>query len=250
MFRSPGTPRPADGKGGRELEQPRGEEPLLDSESLRELRQDYHDRIADVRERSLSVLRLAITATDAATRVLTVQDATADGTELEVEESQRIAAGVDAEVVALLALESPVARDLRMILASRDVTQIGLLCAGLAAALTDRVERVAGSLSDELCRLAGDVGTGTVQLLRAAEAAWAALDLQLASQVPAEATRVRRVQTAFITALLGMHGVAMESALDVAMVARAYERLVDHAVEVAERVLFAVRGTPASIPEA
>jgi phosphate transport system protein len=231
------------------LDQPREEEPILDGEPVRELRLDYHDRIAEVREQSLSVLSRAVDATDAASRVLVAKGTSTEETGGDVEESQRIAAAVDAEVVALLALESPVARDLRTILASRDVTQIALLCAGLAAALGGRVRRVAGSLTDELCGLAGEVGTRTVDLLRAAEAAWAGLDLELASDVPAEATRVRRVQTEFITALLGLRGVAMESALDVALVARAYERLADHAVEVAERVLFAVRGTPASVPE-
>ncbi len=159
-----------------------------------------------------------------------------------------MAAMVDAEVVSLLALESPVARDLRVILATRDVTQIGLLCVGLCLALSERVQHASAALSSDLCRLARDVGVGTEGLMREAEAAWAALDPDLATAVTNSARAVTALQKEFITALIALDGVPMDAALDLALVARAFERLADHAVEIAERVLFAVHGTPAPLP--
>ena len=225
----------------------RDEEPPQPAASLRELRRSYHDRIAEVRDRSVEVLRCAIEATSAATAALSraglppVQ--ACDGGRM-----QALAAQVDSEVVGLLALESPMARDLRVILATRDVTQIGLLCVGLCLTLSERVRRAAAALGPELCRLAMEVGAGTEGLMRQAEAAWVTLDPDLAGTVADKATEVRRLQREFITALIALGGQPMDSALDLAMVARAFERLADHAVEIAERVLFAVHGTPAPLP--
>jgi phosphate transport system protein len=221
---------------------------------IRELRRSYHDRIADVREQSLGILRCAVGGVEEATSVLlsypellSPSDRGEARLPCDAAAVQSVAAGVDTEVVALLALEAPVARDLRVILAARDVTQVGLLCIGLSLTLAGRVHRAVESLTTDLRRLAAEVGTGTLSLLLQAQAAWAALDAGLASAVPESAGPVRTVQTEFITALISLGGVPMDAALDLAMVARAYERLADHGVEVAERVLFAVHGTPAPL---
>ena len=223
-------------------------EPVDGNESgpVRELRRSYHDRIAEVRTHSLDILRGAVAGTEAATKALLSGDPLGPLPEgIAATALQERAALVDSEVIALLALESPVARDLRVILAARDVTQLGLLCVGLCAALADRVGRVSASLTEGMRQSAGDVGTGTEDLLRAAEGAWATLDAELAAAVVPQAAEVRARQTGFMTALIALEGVPMEAALDLALVARAFERLADHAVEIAERVRFAVQGTPA-----
>lgn len=214
---------------------------------LREMRRSYHDRIAEVRERSISIIRSSVGGTRAATlRLVAGGEPAGDDGPPDAAAAQAVAAGVDAEVVSLLALESPMARDLRVILASRDVTQIGLLCIGLCRTLDARVARAADALTPELSRLVGAVGAGTERLLAVAESAWAILDTEMASEVERAAVEVRAVQTEFMTALLDLGGVPMDAALDLAMVARAFERLTDHAVEVAERVRFAVSGAPAA----
>lgn len=215
----------------------------------RELRTTYHDRIAAVRERSVHILRCTIAGIEWATGVLTGDISGRDHPAgCPTEEMQALAAAVDAEVVDLLALESPMARDLRVILTSRDVAQIGLLCVGLCAALAARVERAAAALTPELRGLVGAVGSATEELFRRSDAAWAGLDVEVAAAVERAAAGVRGRQREFITALLDLDGVAMEAALDLAMVARAFERLADHAVEISERVDFAVNGTPSTVP--
>jgi phosphate transport system protein len=220
------------------------------AEPLRELRRSYHDRIALVRQSSLEVLQGAISGTSRATQAL-LADSSPDalagtGTMSEVEAR---AAQIDTEVLELLALESPVARDLRVILASRDITQLGLLCVGLGSALSDRVVRVRPVLTAELRRKVGAVGSGTGLLLSAAEGAWATLDADLAAAVVPQAATVRAGQTEFIQALIALEGVPMEAALHLAVVSRVFERLADHAVEIAERVRFAVEGIPGHLPE-
>jgi phosphate transport system protein len=224
------------------------QEPVEGPEPLRELRRGYHDRIAEVRAYSLDILRAAISGTDAASEaLLDGRPCPSAGGAQRPEEMVERAALVDSEVIGLLALEAPVARDLRLVLVSRDVTQLGLLCIGLCAALADRAERVSDTLTDDLRRRVGEVSAGTRDLLQAAEAAWATLDVDLAAEVEPQAVAVRERQTEFISALIALEGVPMEAALNLAVVARAFERLADHALEIAERVRFAVQGTPPQV---
>ena len=221
-----------------------GDQQSDDGTFARELRRTYHDRIAEVRERSLEMLRCAIVCTAAASEILSSPPGSEPASpNCGRGDMRSLAAAVDAEVVSLLALESPMARDLRVILASRDVTQIGLLCVGLSDPLPPRMERAASALGPEMRKLLGRIATDTESLLRETEGAWASLDPTLASSVEWSALQVRALQTEFLTSLVGLVGVPMEPAIDLSMVGRALERLVDHSVEIAERVEFAVHGT-------
>lgn len=212
---------------------------LEEPDSGRELRHNYHDRIADLREQAGRVLHTAVAGTERATAALLGEDPDAVTTlRHDAASMQEVATAVDNEVVALLALESPVARDLRVILAARDVTQLGLLCGGLTVALAGRAGGVAEQFNRPLIGLIRQVGADTVELLRLAESAWIGLDRETAVEVEARATQVRVVHTEFLAVLIGLDGVPMEVAMDLALAARAYERLADHSVETAERVLF------------
>ena len=157
-------------------------EPEKHDWELRELRRGYHDRIADLRDRSLSVLRFAAQGTEEATRALVAGDAGgAEALVRRAQEATGVAAEVDDEVVALLALESPVARDLRVILAARDVTQISLLCVGLTVTIAKRsgaLDRIP-SMRDEVAL----AGSRSSALLHMADAAWATLDTVTAGRV-------------------------------------------------------------------
>ena len=52
----------------------------------------------------------------------------------------------------------------------------------------------------------------------------------------------RVLQRRFLAELLRLENVPVEAAVDLGMAARAYERLTDHAVEIAGRVVFAATG--------
>ncbi|HWE54513.1 MAG TPA: PhoU domain-containing protein [Acidimicrobiales bacterium] len=213
----------------------------LGPDSGRELRRSYHDRIADLREQARLILHRAGLGTERATDALLGEDPGAV-TELraDADAMQAVAGAVDEAVVNLLATEAPVARDLRVILAARDVAQLGLLCSGLTVALAGRAGGIADQLSPTLPGLIRHVGAATAELLRLAETAWVGLDQETAIEVEARAAQVKHLHTGFMAALIGLNGVPMEAAMDLAMAARAYERLADHSVETAERVLFAV----------
>ena len=72
--------------------------------------------------------------------------------------------------------------------------------------------------------LAYEIGAETVGLLRRAAGAWSVLDEGLALEVIADAEPSRLLQRRFLAELLQLSGVPVESAVDLGMLARAYER--------------------------
>jgi phosphate transport system protein len=217
----------------------------------RELRRSYHDRIAAVRALSHGMVSLAVDTARAATSVMS-SDAAAEmgAVQEQAAHAAALAAEVDVEVVEMLALESPVARDLRVILASRDVSQIALLCVGLGLTLARRAPAAAALLGPDSTAVACRAGEAAVVALERSAAAWTALDAPLAALVEADVSEARRCEREFFSELLSLQGVPIDVALDLGLMARAYERLSDHAGEVAERVLFAVEGRPSPVREA
>lgn len=207
---------------------------------LWELRRSYHDRIAEIRQRSLDIVGFSAGGVEKATTALLDGDeSVVFGLDEGFGELRNEVAGIDSDVVALLALESPVARDLRIILATRDVAQIGLLCAGLCVALAGRAGGAARSLVSPITEIVIEVSAGTSGVLAMAAQAWSGLDDEAAVAVLGPLEEARMAQTRLVAALLDLEGVPMDAALDLAMATRAFERLADHAEELAGRVCFA-----------
>jgi phosphate transport system protein len=206
----------------------------------RELRRNYHDRISDLRAQSSSILACALRGVRAAYAAATDVGVTSPGTlDFGAARSLEVVTAADHQVLALLALESPVARDLRVILAARDVTQISQLCVGLATTLVSRIAAVRQVSDPTLKDLVRTVGSRTADLLQLAEAAWTTLDPGTAQEVLSESEGARRAQVDFLARLLGLTEIRVAAAVDLALTARAYDRLADHAMEIAERTLFA-----------
>ena len=208
-----------------------------------ELRRAYHDRIGDLRARTLALAATAADAVEVVTAALLEGDPDA-GRRLIAElaavtdEPRR----VEDEVLDLLALEAPMGRDLRVVLASLFIAQASGLCLGLARTLAGRVITGDGVLTPTLRALAYEIGAQTVTLLRRADGAWAVLDEDAARSVIADAEPSRLLQRRFLAELFGLSGVPVETAVDLGMLARAYERLTDHAIAIAGRVVFAATG--------
>ncbi len=221
--------------------------PVADGEAEPELRRTYHDRIAALRSQSVAILHGAAEAAGDATAALLEPEATA-GKLAAVEGAVAAApiSEVEAEVLSLLALESPVARDLRLILTSRDIAQLGELCLGLGLTLARRATQPLDVLSSELRAMIASVGEQTADLLRQASAAWSAVEADEAAGVVEAARAPRAALRSFFTELVSLPEVPVSSAVDLGLVVRVYERLIDHAVDVAGRVVFAATGTAPS----
>jgi phosphate transport system protein len=149
---------------------------------------------------------------------------------------------VETDVLDLLALQSPVARDLRVILAARDIARAGELCLGLCRTLAARVGGAQDVLSPGLRDLIAEMGSETADLLRRANGAWTTLDEEQAGAVIVNAESCRQLQRAFLAELLELRLVPVDAAVDLGMTGRMYERVTDHAVEIVRRVLFVLTG--------
>ena len=213
---------------------------------LRELRRAYHDSIAELRAKTISIVDNAGRATEHATEVLVDPDRTvANKIAVLVSETSAQVAEVDVEVLRLLALQAPVARDLRLILAARDIAQIGDLCLGLDQTLAKRLGGARDVLSAPMRDMLFELGSATSRLLLQANGAWTTLDEEQADSVAVAPRQCRLIQRRFLAALVRLPELPVDAAVDLGMVSRVYERLTDHSLEVAARVLFAANGTPA-----
>ena len=208
-----------------------------------ELRRSYHDRIAELRDRSADIIGDAASATVEVTRAFLEGDRAA-GRSIVISTSAAAAnvALVETDVLDLLALQSPVARDLRVILAARDIARAGELCLGLCRTLAARVGGAQDVLSPGLRDLIAEMGSETADLLRRANGAWTTLDEEQAGAVIVNAESCRQLQRAFLAELLELRLVPVDAAVDLGMTGRMYERVTDHAVEIVGRVMFVLTG--------
>ena len=204
-----------------------------------EVRRSYHDLIAGLRDETVALVRVSADAVENVTAALLERDPQAGRSVVaEVADVNTRVMSVENEVLELLARQAPVARDLRIILAALRIAQVADLCVGLARTLGTRAGRSEDAMTPTLRALAYEIGAETVTLLRQAAGAWAALDAALAQAVAGAADAARALQRRAFAELLELDGASAEAVIDLGMAARAYERLTDHAVEIADRVLF------------
>jgi phosphate transport system protein len=151
----------------------------------------------------------------------------------------------------LLSLQQPVASDLRTVVAAlrmvSDLERMGDLSVHVAKIARLRVpnvavpdpmrptiERMAQVAEDMVCRVSKVILDRDVEEARAL------------AHADEEMDRLRRATFAEMLSADWEHGV--EAAIDVALLGRYYERIADHAVSVANRVVFVVTGeNPASV---
>ena len=212
-----------------------------------ELRRAYHDRIAELKGRAGALLDATADTVERLTTALLERDMPARHELLETgaslaDEPRRM----EDEVLDTLAREAPVARDLRVVLASMFISQETGLCLGLVRTLASRVGPAEEVLTPVLRALAYEIGAETVELLRLDSTAWALLDDGCALAAIDGAAQSRTLQRRFLAELLELDDVRVDAAVDLGMMARAYERLIDHAVDIAGRVVFAATGSPPS----
>jgi phosphate transport system protein len=153
----------------------------------------------------------------------------------------------NAEKVALelLALEAPVASDLRTVVSAiwivADLQRMGALAIHVAKAARRR--HPAHVIPAEIRPIIERMGRVGVHLADQAGVVLRERDVDLARQLEVEDDLMDDLQRELFAAMLApnwRHGVA--PAVDIALLARFYERFADHAVAVARRVVFLVTG--------
>jgi phosphate transport system protein len=145
----------------------------------------------------------------------------------------------------LLALQAPVAGDLRSIVSAiqmvADIDRMGALA--LHVAKIARRRHPQHTLPEEVNGYFAEMGRLAVELGNSAQEVLWSRDPEKASRIREEDDAMDDLHSHLFTVLMDRewkHGVA--AAVDVTLLGRFYERFADHAVEVARRVIFQATG--------
>ncbi|MEY4365147.1 MAG: phosphate transport system regulatory protein [Actinomycetota bacterium] len=214
---------------------------------MEELRKGFHKDLADLRAEVLGLGRSVVGIVDRATSVLLAGDL--EGAEYIILNDDEVdARSIDLEdrCYHILALQSPVAGDLRQLIAV--LKMIGEIerSADLAVNIAKASRRIYGHrLPGNLSDLVGKMSEQSQQLFDAAMTAFFADDVAKAAALDDMDSFLDDLQRQFVQAVLESHSAGMielQVAIQLAVVARFYERIGDHAVNIGERVRFLVDG--------
>src|ERR1700720_909559 len=210
------------------------------------MRTAYHDQLDALNAQLGEMCGKAGVAMERATQALLQADLML--AEQVITDHEQIAAmSVRAEEAAfvLLALQAPVAGDLRAIVGSiqivADVDRMGALA--LHVAKIARRRHPQHALPEEVNGYFAEMGRVAVELGNAAQEVVVSGDPEKAARLREEDDAMDDLHRHLFTVLMDRewkHGVA--AAVDVTLLGRFYERFADHAVEVARRVIFQVTG--------
>ncbi|GAA3558548.1 phosphate signaling complex protein PhoU [Amycolatopsis ultiminotia] len=149
------------------------------------------------------------------------------------------------QAYALLALQAPVATDLRAVLAAihaaESLERMGDLALHVAKAARRRHPEPV--LPESVKPYFAEMGQAAVKLARQAEQVIQTRDVSAAKDLEADDDQVDDIHRHLFTVLMDRdwaYGVA--AAVDITLLGRFYERYADHAVSVAKRMIFVVTG--------
>ena len=156
---------------------------------------------------------------------------------------------LDGRIIDIIARQQPVASDLRALITAlrmaADLERMGDLAHHIAK--ITRLRHPAGAVPPELKDLVHHMGTVAENISRKIAVVIDTRDTEMALQVERdddEMDKLHRQLLGSITNATWTHGV--ESAIDLTLLGRYYERFADHAVSVSRRIYFLVTGTFAS----
>jgi len=206
----------------------------------------YNEQMADLAAVLGEMADLAGAAMDRATQALLQADLAL--AEQVIGESDRIGELItDAEerAFALLALQAPVAGDLRQVVSAiqivNDVNRMGVLAVHVAKVTRRRHPQPA--LPEEVNGYFAEMGRIAVSMGHSAREVLESRDPERAAQLNQDDEAMDDLHRHLFTLLMDRewkHGVA--AAVDITLLGRYYERFADHAVEIGRRVIFLVTG--------
>jgi phosphate transport system protein len=161
----------------------------------------------------------------------------------------RMQAEAEATAFALLALQAPVAGDLRVVVGSMQNVADAERMGGLALHVAKLVRRRHPDhvLPEEVNGYFAEIGRVAVDLGNRARDVVLSLDVEQAAQISRNDEAMDELHRHLFTILMDndwTHGVA--ATVDVTLLGRFYERFADHSVQIGRRVVFQVTGQTAS----
>ncbi len=211
------------------------------------MRTAYHVQLDALTSQLGDMCGLAGAAMERATQALLQADlALAEQVITDHEQIAVMSVRAEESAFVLLALQAPVAGDLRAIVGSiqivADVDRMGALA--LHVAKIARRRHPQHALPEEVNGYFAEMGRVAVELGQSAQEVLITRDPEKAARIREEDDAMDDLHRHLFTVLMDRewkHGVA--AAVDVTLLGRFYERFADHAVEVARRVIFQVTGS-------
>lgn len=212
------------------------------------MRTAYHEQLSGLTEQLGEMCGLAGIAMERATQALLHADLVlAEQVITDHDEIAARSARTEESAFVLLALQAPVAGDLRSIVAAiqmvADIDRMGALA--LHVAKIARRRHPQHVLPDEVSGDFTEMGSLAVSLGNSAQEVLLSRDPDKAAQIRQDDDAMDDLHRHVFSVLMDRewkHGVA--AAVDVTLLGRFYERFADHAVEVARRVIFQATGRP------
>ena len=210
-----------------------------------ELRTEFHDQLAEL-HRGVEAM-----GADVVDMVRSAVDALLEGDDERVDEVEAMDAAVDAayarverDAYTIVLRQAPVARDLRLVVASLRVAQELERCGDLSRSIARRATRLDETVLTPRVRLViHEIGADAVGMLAGAVRAYGVLDGVAAAAVVAADQALDELYTQLLRELFALREAANEPLVEAGLVARFLERLGDHAAVICERVHFITGGT-------
>ncbi len=210
------------------------------------MREEFHDQLDRIFTDLSDICGQVEVAVREATRALLTGDiATAEqviGNDAQIDAARE---RVDETAFALLSLQQPVAGDLRMLVSAlrmvSELERMGDLSVHVAKIARLRVPAVA--VPEELRPTMERMAEVAEDMVRRVRSIIVNRDVEAAIELGRDDEVMDQLRRRSFTELLSAdwtHGV--EAAVDIALLGRYYERIADHAVTVAHRVVFVVTG--------
>lgn len=216
------------------------------------MREAFHDQLDSVFVDLAGICRNVETAVRLATQALMTGDAEIAEQVISADvDIDRARERVEESAFSLLSLQQPVAGDLRTVVSAlrmvSELERMGDLSVHVAKIARLRVPHVAVPVQVQptmirMAEVAEDMVARVSEIIATRDVE-AAIALGRADEVMDQLRR-----TSFTELLSDDWGYGVEAAVDVALLGRYYERIADHAVSVANRVVFVVTGqNPSSV---
>jgi phosphate transport system protein len=153
---------------------------------------------------------------------------------------------LDARIIDIIARQQPVASDLRALVTalrmSADLERMGDLAHHVAKVA--RLRHPASAVPQETTQIIKSMGKAAKEMATKTGVVISTRDTDLAKEVEKDDDQMDTLHRSLISTIIGMKwDSGIESAIDLTLLGRYYERYGDHAVSVSRRVYFLVTGT-------
>ena len=212
-------------------------------------REEFDLELQAIRGALVDMTMMSADAIEKATKALLGRDLQAATTVRKIDERlERTSREVDRRTYQSLALQAPVARDLRELVSAMkigaDIRRMGSLAHHIAKVAERRYP--GRSVPEDLVPIFSKMGTVAARIAIGAGSTLDARDAMDAGRLAIDDDAMDGLRRVLFRRLFSDWPHGVESAIDVALVGRYYERFADHAVAIAQMVVYLVTGR---IPE-